>query len=143
MKKEKLNKDGYPDRKPDKETESFRMWKSDKKYDYLEEMKDCPKINYEGIEITIGGFDVIYDKPITEPDKKVMLAIKFKHDKQDILYYISDEADEKHKEILNKLKFMALCMGYVTTDMKNTLKGMKMEMDIINNKKKEKNKKLK
>ena len=143
MEKEKFNEDGYPDRKPDKETESFRMWKTDKKDNFEEEMKDCPKINYEGIEIAIGGFDVIYDRPITEPDKKIMLAIKFKHEKRDVLYYLSDEAEEKHKEMLKMLKSMALCIGYVTTDMRNTLKSMKVELDIMNKKEEKKNEKEK
>ena len=141
MVKEKINEKGYPDRNPDKETESFRMWVTGKKDTNIEEeMKDCPKIVYEGIEIAIGGFNVVYDKPITMPDKKVMFAYKFKHDKKDILYYISDEATEVHKESIKMIKTLANSMNYVTTDMRDTLKSMKVEIDILNNKEKKKEK---
>ena len=89
MKEEKFNEKGYPDRKPDKETESFKMWTVDSKEIPKEIKKEnYPILKYEGIEIGLGGFDIIYDRNIKEPDKKIMVAIKFKEDIKNILYYL-------------------------------------------------------
>ena len=121
---EKNNPNNPFDKKPDLETETFRAWITDEK-DKDTMPKDSPTIQYKDMKLVLGGFNVVYNK-----DKKVVFAYKFKHDRKDILYYI-DTDDEKVNTALRYLKEVAVHMGYVTTNMEETLKSMWNEKSTL------------
>lgn len=126
-------------RKPDMETESFRMWEADKENfeKEKEESKKLPVLKYKGQEFRLDGFNIARDK-----NEKIIFAYKFKHEKKDILYFV----DTDDKEILKAVDFIkktASIVGYATTDMRISLDSVANEMitmEARDKKKEEENK---
>lgn len=109
----------YRQRPPTKETESMRMWVSDKdKYpDEFKESSERDKsddiiISYKDTEFNICGFNRAID-PKTE---KLMFAWKIKHEDRLVLIYnpSNDKKIEPLIEMMNKL-------GYEVKDVMDTL----------------------
>ena len=95
-------------RKADKETESLRIWKLDKK-EHPEEFKDMDKLNNEGIEILYKDvkFKILDFNIARNPKtKEVMFAWKFKHKEKLILVYNPSNTDVTPMlDLMQKLGF--------------------------------------
>ena len=126
MKKSKLK---YQERKPDKETELLRMWKTDKDSEEAKEIdevfKDGIEINYKGMKLKITGFNVMRDKKTDE----LIFAYKFEHDEKFILYY-SPNNDERGKKVVKLLTDLGRLGGYNIQNMEDNLKSIYAEYKI-------------
>jgi len=114
---------------PTRETEKFRMWVKDKSKDngnlkeYAEE---------EGFEVELEDGNKIKCVGFTEytKDDKLMFAYKFKHEDKFIIYY----NPSKDENFLNLLKSVALVSGYNLQDMEETLKSIREEVKLFEDK---------
>ena len=123
MKKSELK---YRQRKPDKETELLRMWKTDKDSEEAKEMdevfKDSIEIDYKGMKLKITGFNIMREKKTN----KLVFAYKFKHDEKFILYYTPNN-NKKGKKVLATLSDLAVLGGYNMQNMEENLKSIYAE----------------
>lgn len=84
------NKMEYQKRKPDKETESMRIWECDKDK-YPKEYEESEKLNKEN-NIEIKYKDVTFNlygftKFTRKSDNQIMFAYKFKHEEKLVIVY--------------------------------------------------------
>jgi hypothetical protein len=85
----------YHKRKPDKETESLRIWKTDKK-EHPKEAEELEKFKDEGIEIPYKDvkFKILDFNTARNPKtNELMFAWKFKHKEKLILIYNPSNTD--------------------------------------------------
>ena len=126
----------YRQRKPDKETELLRMWKTDKDSEEAKEIdevfKDSVEINYKGMKLQITGFNIMIDKKTN----KLVFTYKFKHDEKFILYYLPDN-NKQGKKVLGTLQNLAMLGGYNMQNMEENLKSIYAECgeEVKNDKK--------
>ena len=122
----------YRKRPCDRETESLRIWKTDKDSKEAKEMKDLEgfKVKYKGMELKCMGFSEIRNKK-----GKLVFAIKFKHEDKLLLYYIPDKISKKDKEkmdiALEGIQELNKVFGYEIKDMKEVLKNIYNEQNTI------------
>jgi hypothetical protein len=129
-----MTTDNKPDRKPDFETESLRMWRTKKGSKEFSEAKAS-----EGFELDIGngklkfcGFTEGRDK-----DNKLVFAYKFKHEEKNVLFYFPKEYKDNEgiKQVMDFLEKIAVSMGYELTNVEDMLKSIKMEVDLMGDEK--------
>ena len=103
-------------RKPDFETESFRMWSEKKKG--KEEVGGF-EIKYKDMKMKLCGFN------ICRKEGKIIFAYKFKHEEGEGLILIHNPKINKESEkIESMLRAMALAIGYEVKDTQDVLKNL-------------------
>lgn len=119
-------KNNYHDRKPDVETESFRMWKlKGKEMETAKEIKEENdiKIKVGDTELNICGFTIVRNK-----DNKIVFAYKFKHEEKMIMYYTSQEDKSKTDMMIAIFKLNPI--DYQVIDMRSIIKNLKNEKHL-------------
>ena len=118
--KNKKTESLYKQRPPDKETESLRIWETDKNK-HPEEWAESKKhseegilIPYKDIEFKIMGFSKAVDKKTNE----IKFAWKFKHEEKMVLIYNPSNTDVS--PMLNMIK----TLGFQIQDVMETLKNV-------------------
>lgn len=111
----------YQKRKCDRETESMRIWISDKDK-HPEEFEESMELKDEGItvpykeaEFKLLGFNKAFDPKTNE----LKFAWKFKHEEHLVLVYNPSKEDE---DIINPLFDMMKMLGYEIQNVEETLK---------------------
>lgn len=130
-----MNELKYRKRKPDKETELLRMWKTEKDSEEAKEIDLATKdgsfgISYKGMKLQICGFNLITNK-ITN---KLIFAYKFKHEEKFVIYYVPNNNKEGQKCLESIQTFIKLG-GYGLQNMEEQLKSMYAEYGGKNGKK--------
>ncbi|KKL93498.1 hypothetical protein LCGC14_1874110, partial [marine sediment metagenome] len=116
----KMNK---PDRKPDVETESLRMWKGNKK-DWEDE--EGSEVERDGDKYKLMGFTLVKRKD----SKEVVFAYKFKHDEMLVVYY-NPGVDSDVNELLEGLKCCYAGIDYECRNIFDSLKNAKLDRGLL------------
>jgi hypothetical protein len=122
-------------RKPDVETESFRMWKLTDKEKAIDKKKtkDEPTINYLGEKVTLLGFNYVKSK---SKKGKLILAYKVKPEDKLVLYYIGKKLIAKEKEFV--ANFFEKASNYLDDfefqNLDEAFKGMENEKHLFKTK---------
>ena len=120
-------------REPDFETESMKVWIPTKEEEAQEpKIREEDIINYRGEKIIVNGFNKVFN------DKQEVIFIwKFKHEKEQVLYYFSENLSEKDKatlkEVMNMLRSLCQKAGYDLLDLKEFLENVINEIPTLNN----------
>ena len=121
-----MKKQPYKDRKPDFETESLRMWKGKKDDVSDDEIKDSIEVTAKnGMKLNLCGFSKFIDKDTNE----LVVALKFKHDVKQLLYYITDDylMNSKVTVALNMIKELNNYFQYDIQDARDFVEKVSLE----------------
>lgn len=127
----------YRKRKPDFETESFRVWKT-KGNKEKEEVKQFSEKN--PIKVKQGKFEMVlqgFTKLLSKKTGKPIMAYKIKREEKLFMYWIEDEDKLEDNEIVlinNTKQFFrntAELFGYGIMDMKEQIKRMANEKHVL------------
>lgn len=116
----------YKGRLPDKETEHLRIWNSNinEVDDYDEEERFEVEME-DGVKLKCLGFTKVSNKETHE----LLFAYKFKHEFQNILYYVPKETSQT-QEFIEFLDFISSNIGYSLQDIRETFKDVKYELKL-------------
>ena len=118
------------DKKPNFETESFRMWKGKKEdINDLDIENSIEVTSKNGMKLNLCGFNKYIDKDTNE----LVIALKFKHDKKQLLYYIPDNylMNAKVTKAINMIKELNKHFNYNIQDAKDFIERVSYEKDTI------------
>jgi len=122
--------------KPDIETESFRVWASDKsKKDYMKDHKKQNPIfvKYKDFELGLLGFNKVRD----EKTNKIVFYYKFKNESREFYFYIpknlSKKNQERVKQIKSKVEEISLSCGNILINVEDLIKEMYNEKNTFSN----------
>ena len=120
------------ERKPDMETESFRLWFTNDSQ--ISTGKNI--IKYKGMEFELCGFSIISSKET----KEKLFAYKWKHERQMVLYHIFKECEDTARAIAI-LKLLSSKAEYSFTTVESTFDNIINEEEAINQRQRSNNEK--
>ena len=118
------------DKKPNFETESFRMWKGKKDDVSDDDIKNSIEVTAKnGMKLNLCGFSKFIDKDT----KELVVALKFKHDVKQLLYYITDDylMNAKVTKAINMIKELNKHFNYNIQDARDFIERVSYEKDTI------------
>lgn len=127
-----FNENGYPNRKPDFEVESFRSWTVDKSEEkefakVLANDKGAINLSYKDIEVSLGGFT----KCINKTTGVLEFAYKIKSTDKLILFYLADKNSDIAKEGVKLLGQLSAHLDYEFLDAMDCVKNIYNEKDRL------------
>jgi hypothetical protein len=131
-----LNKMEDISRKPDFETEHFRMWNDKIENQSQEDKEDYERniICYKGMKLSLCGFNCARDKLTSE----IVFAYKIKNNNT-LFYYINEnysKYENKKDELAQTMRFFKVLSEIFTLimiDMKDVLENLNVQKHILAN----------
>jgi len=120
-----------PKRKPDFETESFRMWNKKQRKETKKDKEEYKNnlIKYKDIELSLCGFTIARDKTT----KEIIFAYKIKPEHNVLMYYMNEKfKDEERTKILHA-KFLDLSriFGFDFHNLHDTLENLQTQKHLL------------
>ncbi len=115
-----------PKRRPDFETELFRLWKvgRDDARDVCESTEKEFVIDYEGLKLQLVGF-----RQLRLEDNEVFFAWKIRHVEKMVLYYLRDKDSSHGRELLRGLK--SAMVNHEFQDVEESLKSLYEQKHVL------------
>jgi len=115
----------FIERKPDFETESFRLWKATASEKAAEALKSGFRINYKGMEVQLCGFTLVRDTESGE------VIFAFREEEKRLLYWAKDEDSEQTKELLARLSAACKEDGVQLVSYAEALESLHAEKHVL------------